>query len=201
MSQRFSLYGDLTVDENLFLAGAVRRAGARFRDRKAVVLDMAGLEGRERELAGNLSGGWHQRLALGAAILHEPELLFLDEPTAGVDPVSRRQFWDLLYSLPGRADDLRDHALHGRGRALPLPGFHSRPQIVAQGTPEEIKETQMRGQVLEIDCEAIDRALPALQRLGGFDEIALYGALIHVVAEGIADGLPQPRKQRSPRPA
>ncbi|MGD8806293.1 MAG: ABC transporter ATP-binding protein, partial [Chloroflexota bacterium] len=96
MSQRFSLYNDLTVDENLtFFGGAYDVRGERLQERKADILAMAGLVGRERELAKNLSGGWRQRLALGCALVHEPEMLFLDEPTAGVDPISRREFWDL----------------------------------------------------------------------------------------------------------
>ena len=189
MSQRFTLYRDLTVEENLDFYGHLYGVtGKRLRQRKADILHMAGLEGRERELTQNLSGGWKQRLALGASIIHDPELLFLDEPTAGVDPVARRQFWDLLYELSdlGRTifvtTHYMDEAEHCHYQAFILNG-----RIVAQGTPDEIKRTQMRGQVLEIDCEAIDRALPALQGLGGFDEIALYGALIHVVAEGVGE--------------
>ncbi len=100
MSQKFSLYNDLTVEENLnFYAGVYGVRGERLRERKQAILHMAGLEGRERELTRTLAGGWKQRLALGAAILHEPEMLFLDEPTAGVDPISRRTFWNLLYDL------------------------------------------------------------------------------------------------------
>ena len=100
MSQRFSLYNDLTVAENLnFFGGAYDVRGKKLRMRKEAILEMAGLRGRERELAKNLSGGWRQRLALGCALIHEPEMLFLDEPTAGVDPISRREFWNLLYQL------------------------------------------------------------------------------------------------------
>jgi len=100
MSQKFSLYNDLRVEENLnFYGGVYGVRGERLKQRKKVILQMAGLLGRERELTKNLSGGWKQRLALGTAIIHEPEILFLDEPTAGVDPISRREFWDLLYEL------------------------------------------------------------------------------------------------------
>ena len=103
MSQKFSLFEDMTVDENLkFYAGVYEVPAEEFAERRAYVLKMADLEGRENELTRNLSVGWRQRLALGAATIHEPELLFLDEPTSGVDPVARRQFWDLLYDLASR---------------------------------------------------------------------------------------------------
>jgi ABC-2 type transport system ATP-binding protein len=187
MSQRFSLYDDLTVAENLNFYGRTYGVrGARLRARKAFVLHMAGLEGRERELTRNLAGGWKQRLALGAAILHEPEMLFLDEPTAGVDPLSRRAFWHLLYELAEGGTTIMvtthymDEAEHCQGLA-----FIQHGRIVARGSPAAIKETEMRGQVLEIDCDRPDRAIPALRGMGLFEEVALYGALIHAVAPGV----------------
>ena len=155
MSQRFSLYDDLTVDENLNFYGRTYGVrGKRLRERKEFVLQMAGLEGRERELTRNLSGGWKQRLALGTAIIHEPEMLFLDEPTAGVDPISRRAFWDLLYDLAEAGTTIMvtthymDEAEHCQRLA-----FIQHGRIVAEGSPAGIKETEMRGQVLEIDCD------------------------------------------------
>jgi ABC-2 type transport system ATP-binding protein len=100
MSQQFSLYTDLTVKENLdFYGGIYGVTGRKLRRRKEYILEMAGLAGRQNQLTGNLSGGWKQRLALGVAIIHQPEMLFLDEPTAGVDPISRREFWELIYDL------------------------------------------------------------------------------------------------------
>lgn len=183
MSQRFSLYNDLTVEENLnFYGGTYGVRGKRLRERKAYILEMAGLKGRERELTRNLSGGWKQRLALGAAIIHEPEMLLLDEPTAGVDPISRRAFWDLLYDLADGGTTIMvtthymDEAEHCQDLA-----FIQHGRIVAQGSPQEIKETKMRGQVLEIDCDHPDVAVLALRELSLFEEVALYGALIHVV--------------------
>ncbi len=187
MSQRFSLYDDLTVDENLNFYGRTYGVrGRQLRARKSFVLEMAGLEGRERELTRNLSGGWKQRLALGTAIIHEPEMLFLDEPTAGVDPISRRAFWDLLYELAGAGTTIMvtthymDEAEHCQNLA-----FIQRGRIVARGSPADIKETKMRGQVLEIDCDQPALAMPVLREMGAFEEVALYGALIHAVATDV----------------
>jgi len=185
MSQKFSLYNDLTVAENLnFFGGTYGVRGERLRERKRYILNMAGLEGRERELTKNLSGGWKQRLALGTAIIHEPEMLFLDEPTAGVDPISRRAFWDLLYELAEGGTTIMvtthymDEAEHCQSLA-----FIQRGRLVAMGSPQEIKDREMHGQVLEIDCDQPDIAILALRQMGLFAEVALYGALVHVVTE------------------
>jgi len=190
MSQRFSLYQDLTVEENLEFYGRTYGVrGERLRERKRFVIRMAGLEGRERELTRNLSGGWKQRLALGAAILHEPQMLFLDEPTAGVDPISRRAFWDLLYDLATAGTTIfvtthyMDEAEHCHQLAFIYGG-----QIVAQGSPEVIKQTQMQGKVLEVDCSNPQRAVRLLQETGHFVEVALYGSLIHVVTDDLEAG-------------
>jgi ABC-2 type transport system ATP-binding protein len=120
---------------------------------------------------------------LGTAIVHEPEILFLDEPTAGVDPISRRAFWDLLYELAedGTTIMVTTHYMDEAEHCQQL-AFIQRGRIVASGSPAEIKDTHMRGQVLEIDCEKPDLAIPALRRMGVFDEVALYGALVHAVA-------------------
>ena len=183
MSQRFSLYDDLTVVENLnFFGRTYGVRGSRLKQRKEFVLEMANLRGRERELTRTLSGGWKQRLALGTAILHEPAMLFLDEPTAGVDPLSRRAFWDLLYRL---ADDgttimVTTHYMDEAEHCHRLAFIH-RGRIVAQGTREEIKVHEMQGQVLEIDCSSPEDAIPLLRQTGWFDEVALYGALVHAV--------------------
>ena len=187
MSQRFSLYNDLTVVENLnFFGGTYGVRGKQFRERKEAVLEMAGLNGRERELTKNLSGGWRQRLALGCAILHEPEMLFLDEPTAGVDPISRRDFWDLLYVLSneGHTIFVTTHYMDEAEHCHRL-SFIQRGKLVAIGSPEEIKRDKMRGEVLEIDCTLPDKAMQILRDSNLFDEIALYGALIHVIAENV----------------
>jgi len=193
MSQRFSLYDDLTVAENLnFFGGTYGVRRKRLQERKAYVLAMAGLHGHENELAGNLSGGWRQRLALGCAILHEPEMIFLDEPTAGVDPISRREFWDLLYTLSdeGRTIFVTTHYMDEAEHCHRL-AFIQRGRLVALGSPEEIKLEKMHGQVMEIDCAAPEVAMGVLRKTGLFDEVSLYGALIHVVAEGAEAHRPQ----------
>jgi ABC-2 type transport system ATP-binding protein len=196
MSQRFSLYNDLTVSENLnFFGGTYGVRNKRLRDRKDAILEMAGLRGREKELTKNLSGGWRQRLALGCAILHEPEMLFLDEPTAGVDPISRRDFWDLLYVLSNQGHTIfvtthyMDEAEHCHRLS-----FIQRGKLVAIGSPEEIKQEKMRGEVLEIDCSAPDVAMKTLRDAALFEEVALYGALIHVVAEDVESFKPKIRQ-------
>jgi ABC-2 type transport system ATP-binding protein len=193
MSQRFSLYDDLTVDENLNFYGRTYGVrGKELKSRKRFVLEMAGLEGRERELTRNLAGGWKQRLALGTAIIHEPEMLFLDEPTAGVDPISRRAFWDLLYELAEEGTTIMvtthymDEAEHCQNLA-----FIQNGRIVARGSPEIIKQTKMRGQVLEIDCDDPAIAIPVLREMEMFEEVALYGAQIHAVASGVESLLPE----------
>jgi ABC-2 type transport system ATP-binding protein len=185
MSQKFSLYNDLTVEENLnFYGGTYGVRGERLRRRKEYILNMAGLQGRQRELTRNLAGGWKQRLALGTAIIHEPEMLFLDEPTAGVDPISRRTFWNLLYELAEGGTTIMvtthymDEAEHCQSLAFIQDG-----RLVAMGSPQEIKLHEMRGDVLEVDCDQPDVAIPALRELGEFREVALYGALIHVVTD------------------
>lgn len=193
MSQRFSLYNDLTVIENLrFFGRAYGLAGRRLRARVDFALTMADLMGRERMSARHLSGGWRQRLALGAAIMHEPELVFLDEPTAGVDPVSRRAFWDLLYQLAAGQTTIfvTTHYMDEAEHCHQLAFIHS-GHLIAHGSPSEIKTTMMRGQVLELGpdnpAQAM-RLLRAAQATGQLaaDEVALYGALVHVAGEGIA---------------
>lgn len=192
MSQKFSLYRDLTVEENLDFYGRVYGLGRkRLAERKAYVLKMAGLEGRERQLTRDLAGGWKQRLALGCAILHEPTLLFLDEPTAGVDPISRRAFWELLYELgqAGATVFVTTHYMDEAERCQDL-AFILDGRVIAQGSPHEIKRTKMRGQVLEVTCANARAAMPLLRALDEFDEVALYGARIHLVAQDAAAKIP-----------
>ena len=196
MSQKFSLYNDLTVAENLnFYGGVYGVRGKRLKARKEYILEMAGLTGRERELTKNLSGGWKQRLALGVAIIHEPQALFLDEPTAGVDPISRRAFWELIYDLAegGTTILVTTHYMDEAEHCQELV-FIQRGRLVAYGSPETIKSSQMWGEVVEIDCDAADRAIPLLREMNIFAEVALYGTLIHVVSDKVVEHIPLIKK-------
>ncbi len=195
MSQKFSLYNDMTVEENLnFFGGIYGVSGNKLKQRKAYILHMAGLEGRQRELTKNLAGGWKQRLALGTAIIHSPDMLFLDEPTAGVDPISRRAFWNLLYELAegGTTHFITTHYMDEAEHCERL-AFIQHGRIVAQGSPQEIKETHMPGEVLEIDCASPNQALQLLREMNRFAEVALYGAQIHVVTREQADAAAEAR--------
>jgi ABC-2 type transport system ATP-binding protein len=192
MSQRFALYEDLTVSENLeFYAGLYQVPGRLRRARVEELIAMAGLTGRESQLAGQLSGGWKQRLALGCAIVHQPRLLFLDEPTAGVDPVSRRSFWTLIYGL-ARGDTTIfltthyiDEAEHADRVALMLDG-----RMVALAPPRELRESGLSGTLLEVECEPAVDALEWLPTVPGVREVTLYGTLLHVLVDDLsADAL------------
>jgi ABC-2 type transport system ATP-binding protein len=188
MSQRFSLYNDLTVMQNLrFYGKAYGLSNNELAMRIKEALENSGLVGRENTLTRDLSGGWRQRLALSAAILHQPEVVFLDEPTAGVDPISRRLFWDLLYQMV--ANDMTvfvtthymDEAEHCHRLA-----FIQRGRISAHGSPESIKRQAMRGEVLEIAPSDPIQTVQVLRQAADdgrlpLQEISLYGSLVHVV--------------------
>jgi len=188
MSQLFTLYSDLTASENIRFYGQAYGLGRKeLRRRHDEIIEMAGLVGRERELTGNLSGGWKQRLALGCAIVHRPQVVFLDEPTAGVDPISRREFWGLIYAMAKKGVTVlvTTHYMD-EAELCQRVGFLSEGKLIALDTPDQLKRTQMRGHVLEIDCGNSEQAMRLLrqaQRSGSipFDEIALYGAQIHAV--------------------
>ena len=190
MSQKFALFEDMTVEENLrFYAGVYDLSAEQFAKQRAYVLDMADLRGRENELTANLSVGWRQRLALGTATIHEPELLFLDEPTGGVDPVARRQFWDLLYDLASRGVTLfvtthyMDEASHCNQLA-----FIYRGRLIAEGVPHDIRRDLIAEQVLEVSVRDVDGALAWLEQAPGVEEAYLSGARLHAVIEPGASG-------------
>jgi ABC-2 type transport system ATP-binding protein len=188
MSQQFTLYNDLTAKQNVHFYGMVHGlSNDELRQRELEIIEMAGLQGRENALTGTLSGGWKQRLALGCAIVHQPKVVFLDEPTAGVDPISRREFWDLIYGMSKRGVTVlvTTHYMD-EAELCQRIGFISGGHLIALDSPSQLKLTQMRGQVLEIRTPSPDmaiRALKAAQRGGrvALDEVALYGARIHAV--------------------
>ncbi len=199
MSQLFTLYNDLTAVENIRFYGKVYGlSSAELRTRQTEILQMAGLEGRKNVLTSNLSGGWKQRLALGCAIVHRPKVVFLDEPTAGVDPISRRDFWTLIYDMAkaGVTVLVTTHYMD-EAELCQRIGFISQGRLVAIDTPGRLKQTQMRGDVLEIVTSNPDgamRTLKAAQERGALplDEVALYGAQIHAVvpsAQTYRDGI------------
>ncbi|MEN6450956.1 MAG: ABC transporter ATP-binding protein [Thermoguttaceae bacterium] len=162
MSQKFSLYQDLTVEENIdFFSGIYRLPREKKRERKEWVIEMAGLAGHRRSLTAVLSGGWKQRLALGCAILHEPPIIFLDEPTSGVDPISRRRFWDLIYDLSGRGVTVfvTTHYMDEAEYCNRL-GLIYRGELIALGTPHELKTELAR----ETETASVaTEALPSLE--------------------------------------
>ena len=183
MSQKFSLYEDLTVAQNLdFYGGIYRIPKAKKAARKAWALEMAGLVGREQSATRDLAGGWRQRRALAAAILHEPKILFLDEPTSGVDPISRRNFWDLIRTMAREGVTVfvtthyMDEAEYCDRLALIYKG-----RMIALGMPEELKREHMPEDVLEVAADRPVEALELLPRLAMVREAAMFGTLLHVV--------------------
>jgi ABC-2 type transport system ATP-binding protein len=185
MSQRFSLYLDLTVEENIdFYSGIYRIPAAQKRERKEWVIAMAGLEEYRRRPTSILSAGWKQRLALGCAILHRPPILFLDEPTSGVDPISRRRFWELIYQMAGEGVTIfvTTHYMDEAEYCDRL-GLIYRGELIAQGTPESLKREAMQEHLLEVLCDRPEEAIGALEGLPGVKDAALFGNALHVAAE------------------
>ncbi|HXZ25780.1 MAG TPA: ABC transporter ATP-binding protein [Nitrospiria bacterium] len=195
MSQRFSLYEELTVQENLnFYGGLYGLDEQAKRERNRWAMTMADLTERADEPVRSLSGGWKQRLALGCALLHEPPLLFLDEPTAGVDPISRRRFWDLIYDLAGRGVTVfvTTHYLEEAEYCDRLALINN-GRIIAMGTPTDLKTRFMSRQVLELECDPL---IPAMERLapsGLVDEVAIFGNTLHLVARNAEEAMARVR--------
>ncbi len=185
MSQKFSLYDDLTVEENLdFYSGIYGIPRAMKAERKAWVLEMAELRSHRRSLTGTLPGGWKQRLSLGCALLHEPQILFLDEPTSGVDPLSRRTFWDLIYQLATRGVTVfvTTHYMEEAEYCDRL-GLIYRGELVAQGTPTEMKGQLMADEILSVSCDRAHEALGVASQVEGVRDAALFGRYIHLMTE------------------
>jgi ABC-2 type transport system ATP-binding protein len=183
MSQLFSLYGDLTVDENIRLFAALYGVrGERFHARREWVLHMAGLTGRHRRLTSELPLGWKQRLALGCAVLHEPPILFLDEPTSGVDPMSRRAFWELIYQLAAGGTTVfvsthyMDEAQYCHRLAL-----MNRGRLIALDRPAALRQAMVEP-IFAVATDDPARAVDALKDAPGVIDAAMFGRLVHVVA-------------------
>ena len=184
MSQKFSLYDDLTIEENLdFFAGVYRVPPAHRAERKRWVLEFAGLQGQGKQLTGSLPGGWKQRVAFGAAIMHEPRVLFLDEPTSGVDPIARRAFWAMINQLAdtGTAILVTTHYLEEAEQCNRL-GFMVAGELVAEGTPSGVKAAQ-GGHVLELRADDPVRAVAVLKRELEPWRVSLFGDRFHVIVD------------------
>jgi drug efflux transport system ATP-binding protein len=188
MSQKFSLYDDLTIGENLdFFAGVYGVPRREREERKQWVLAASGLEGREGLMTGELPGGWKQRVAFGAAVMHEPRVLFLDEPTSGVDPLARRALWKMINSLADRgvAILVTTHYLEEAEQCNRL-GFMVAGELVAQGTPSGIKAEQ-GGHLIEVITDAPQRAANLLKDETDRWRVSLFGDRLHVIVDGTVD--------------
>ena len=183
MSQKFSLYDDLTVEENIdFFGGVYNVAREKRKERKEWVLDMADIREQRGNLARTLAGGFKQRLALGCAILHEPPIIFLDEPTSGVDPVSRRNFWRLIdkMSEAGTTVFVTTHYMDEADYCDRL-GLIYRGRIIAEGTPTELRREYMKRDVLELET---DTAVEAMDVLAGKGiDSAIFGSTLHITVD------------------
>lgn len=196
MSQKFSLYNDLTVGENIdFYSGIYKIPRKDKKERFEATLHTAGLEGMESRLTATLAGGWKQRLALGCALIHKPNIIFLDEPTSGVDPITRANFWAVIKDLAAKGVTIfvtthyMDEAENCNRMVLIYHGT-----IIAQGTPNEMKTENMKDDVLEITLPDSQDHLAGIAELDGIKEAALFGANIHAVADDSAKAIPAIKK-------
>ncbi len=188
MSQLFSLYADLTVEQNIhFFSGLYAVEGDRRRKRTEWVIDMAGLNEQRDRLTGELPLGWKQRLALGCAVLHEPPILFLDEPTSGVDPISRRAFWELIYSLAeqGTTVFVSTHYMEEAEYCQRL-ALMNRGQLIALDTPAQLRRS-MTEPLLEIKTDDGAAVIEAIRDVDGIVEAGLFGRAVHVVVHDAED--------------
>ncbi len=189
MSQRFSLYEDLTVAENIeFFAGIYGINRVDIKKRSAWVLNMAGLNGKEDLITSTLSAGWKQRLALGCAVMHKPKVLFLDEPTAGVDPISRKQFWDLIYEMAASGVTVlvtthyMDEAEHCHRLTLMDRGV-----IIAEGSPTDLKTRVLKGTLFEVEAEPFSQVNEALKNMD-LSYVEPFGLKFHFLTPAEASG-------------
>jgi len=201
MSQTFSLYNDLKVIENIRLfAGLYSVPANRLRERIEWALGMANLKGQENLITATLPGGWKQRLALGCAVLHKPPVVFLDEPTSGVDPISRRQFWDLIHHMAeeGVTVFVTTHYMEEAEYCNRL-ALIFRGKIVALGTPSELKQKSMKGKLLLVECQPLGNAVEVLQSAPDVMDAAVFGNALHLVVRDATAAIPQVKKYLSDR--
>jgi len=185
MSQRFSLYEDLTVEENINFFGRVYGlTNSEFDKRKDWVLEIANLRGSEKRITGTLSGGWKQRLALGCAVLHKPKIVFLDEPTSGVDPVMRRKFWELINDLSAEGITVlvTTHFLEEAEYCNDIILINA-GKIIAGGSPKELKENYIKNPILEVQCENVIEAMSLIEKERWAIETSVFGTYLHVSVE------------------
>lgn len=185
MSQKFSLYDDLTVEENIdFFSGVYGVAKNRRTERRNYVLRMAGLEERKSSQTRLLAGGWKQRLALGCAILHEPSVLFLDEPTSGVDPMARRSFWDLIYELSAAGHTIFVTTHHmDEAEYCHRVGLMYAGRVVALGAPAELKHDMKAYQLLRLETSDLLGTMRAIEKKTGIRDAAVFGSGLHVTVD------------------
>ena len=192
MSQKFSLYEDLTVEENIdFYSGIYQIPADQKIERKEWVIKMAGLEDHRSSLTSVLAGGWRQRLALGCALLHKPPVIFLDEPTSGVDPISRRNFWDLIYELAaeGVTVFVTTHYMDEAEYCDRLAMIY-RGELVAIGTPDEMKTRYMSADILNLECSDPFKMLQEVKKIPEIKEAALFGRGLHLSVENAQQAIP-----------
>lgn len=193
MSQKFSLYEDLTVEENIrFFGGVYGLSRPQLKIKMSWALEMASLEGRKKSLARELAVGWKQRLALGCALLHEPRIVFLDEPTGGVDPVSRRNFWELISRLSesGVTVFVTTHYLDEAEYCHRVMLMHA-GSLVAGGSPENLKKIYIEHPILEVECDEVIKAMEILQQEDWVIETSVFGTYLHVSVADEAEGRSQ----------
>lgn len=187
MSQKFSLYNDLTVEENInFFGGIYGLSNSKLEERKKWVLSIADLTGKEKLLTDSLPGGIKQRLALGTAVIHKPEIVFLDEPTSGVDPISRRNFWELINNLSsdGTTVFVTTHYLEEAEFCNNIILIDS-GRLIAEGNPKELKTNYIKNKILEVECTNIIAALEILAKENFVEETSIFGNNIHIIVNDL----------------
>lgn len=182
MSQKFSLYNDLTVGENIdFFGGVYSLENSLLKDRKKWVLEIANMKGKEDILTGSLPGGIKQRLALGTAVIHRPEIVFLDEPTSGVDPISRRNFWNLINDLSAEGTTVlvTTHYLEEAEYCNNIILINA-GKLIAEGSSQNLKTNYLTNTILEIECERVVDAMEILEQQDFVDETSIFGNNLHL---------------------